>query len=70
MTPLEQLIRYGAYIPVMTEGEQRLLAMGQLHPTVYQICGWCKALAEREEMIEKRFSKSLGEPSKPPKNRK
>ena len=70
MTGLEQLIQYGAYIPVMTKDEQRRLAMGELRPTAYQICGWCRALMMRQDEMEKRLSEAMQKAQKPPKNRK
>ena len=70
MNTLETLIRYGAYIPVMTREEQMRLAMGELRPSIYQICGWCERLMRREAEVEKRVSEAVKKASKPQENRK
>lgn len=54
----------------MSQDEQRLLAMGELRPSVYKVCEWCRALMERDDAIEKRIREAMKKAGKPPENRK
>ena len=59
MNAYEQLARYAAFIPVMTEREQCLLAEGRLYPSVIQICRWCEAILRAGNPAENRVSEAL-----------
>ena len=59
MNAYEQLARYAAFISVMTEREQCLLAEGRLYPSILQICQWCEALLRRNNPAENRIAEAL-----------